>query len=121
MSLIASLPYDLALDIGRRVEGIRYFTEYVLRDIPCEVESINQQRKELRSLLWISSYDEIVYQMLGVCCSYHSPYNIIPANRRIEEHLWLDQDMYLCWELDEDGDWIVEPDKRCLPAHKRCW
>ena len=126
MSLIASLPYDLALDIGRRVEGIRwrtYFTKHVLRDIPYEVESINQQREYLQSWGHAERYSSAATsdEVLGEWYEQHSRYEIIPPYKRIGIHLWLEQDVFLCWVLDEDGDWIVEADKRRLPARDRYW
>ena len=126
MFLIDSLPCDLVEKIARKVEEIRlrtYFTKHVLPLIPRKVKSINSKREFLQKLWCFGLQGSVLCdQMLEEWYKQHySDYEIISPHQRIGEHLWLEQGVFLYWELDEDGDWIVGADKRGLPAHKRCW
>ena len=125
MSIIASLPHDLALYIGRLVEKIRwqdYFSKCVLPDIPCEVESINQQRKELE-VTWAcaSQGDDNADGILLEWDERHSEYEIIPPTARVRDEIFPEKDPEMYWELDEDGDWIPCHLYQGIPAHKRRW
>ena len=125
MSLIASLPYDLVEKIARKVEEIRlrtYFSEYVLPDIPCEVEFINSQREDLEvSWACASQGDIVADEMLDEWYEQHSEYEIIQPTVRVRDEIFPEKDPEMYWELDEDGDWIPCHLYQGVPAHKRCW
>lgn len=119
MSLITSLPPDLVKEISERVEKNRlraYFTKHVLPFIPRKVKSINSKRESLQKLWCFACQGSVLSdQMVEEWYKQHSEYEIISPHERIGEII------SYCWELDEDGDWIVKADKQGVPARDRCW
>ena len=109
----------LDLDVERKIVKARF--DIVLADIPHEVDYINSEREKLMLLWWDSFLTPYADEMLEEWYEQHSDYEIISPHRRIGEHLFLEQDVFLFWVLDEDGDWIVHPHERGLPVRDRYW